>query len=156
MNTIPDNQSKKHIISFKAGFQRVGIPFLVFSQGGKLFNFLLDTGSNECVIDKRALKELGHTHCWNQLRSITGLDGIEHTVSMVNITLNLAGEDYAFEYQVVDMKKAAKIMKENTGVELHGLIGSSFLRAFNFVIDYGQCVAYQCADGALPHTAIEL
>ena len=46
---------KKFNISFKEAMELVELPIITFYNKGQKLNFLLDTGSNDCIIDSSNL-----------------------------------------------------------------------------------------------------
>lgn len=129
------------IMSFKDGFRLTGQPIVIFNQGGKSFNFMLDSGSTDCIVDKGALKSIKHKLI-NQKTTLTGMDGIQHIVPWCMITLEFNNKDYEFAYLVQDLKPILKNIKESTGVTIHGFLGSKFFNYYKYVLDFDELIAY--------------
>lgn len=132
---------KQDKMSFKAGFDLTELPIVTFYQGEKKFNFLLDTGSNNCIIDKNILKKIKYERM-EQTTSLMGLEGQQNEVGICEITLSFNGKDYSYSYLIKDMKSPFNQIKKETGVNLHGILGSNFFNTFKYVLDFDELIAY--------------
>ena len=137
LNKICNNPSKK--MSFKETYDLTGMPIVTFYQGEKKFNFILDTGSIENVIDKNAIDSLEHTPV-EQDAYLMGLDGIEHKVTVERIVFSYKGASYPFNYLVKDM--GDMLQKACPGIVLHGMLGSKFFDEYKYILDCNEFVAY--------------
>ena len=63
-----------NIISFKQGFDLTELPIVTLQQGDKKLNFLLDTGSNNSIIDKNILEKIEYKRV-NKQSNLFGIDG---------------------------------------------------------------------------------
>lgn len=139
LNKIFNNNS--NAISFKQGFDLTELPICTFYQGEKKFNFLLDTGSNSCIIDSNVLDQIKSTVI-NTKTSLYGLEGTKIDVSMCKIALDYKDNTYEFEYLIKDMGEPFNNIKQDTGVTLHGILGSKFFNKFKYVLDFDELIAY--------------
>lgn len=129
------------VMSFRQGYDLTDLPVVTLYQNKKKFNFLLDTGSNCCIIDKNILDSIEH----NQLletSTVYGMEGNVQEVSACTITLDYKNSRYTFGYLVQDMQKAFDNIKKSTGVTLHGILGSAFFAQFKYVLDFDELIAY--------------
>lgn len=134
--TVVDNA-----ISFKQGFDLTELPVITLSQGNKKFNFLLDTGSNDSIINKAALLELEYEE-EGRKSHLFGLEGRKQEVSYCNIALSYKDQVYKYSYLISDMTAAFGQIKQATGVNLDGIIGSKFFNEFKYVLDFDSLIAY--------------
>lgn len=134
-------KKKDTSISFGQGFALTQLPIISLYQGNKVFNFLLDTGSNDSIIDSNVLKDIEHTMS-DEKSSLYGLEGNAQEVGKCSITLSYQGLDYPYEYIVCDMSGPFSKIKAESGVILHGLIGSKFFNAYKYVLDFESLIAY--------------
>lgn len=129
------------IISFAEGYHLTELPLITLFQGDKKFNFLLDTGSNNSIIDKNILDQIEHTNI-DAKSNLFGLEGVSKEVPICSITLSHKGKDYKYEYLVCDMKAPFDSIKKDSGVNLHGIIGSKFFNTYKYVLDFADLIAY--------------
>lgn len=131
----------KDTISFKQGFDLTSLPVCTFTQGEKKLNFLLDSGSNDNIIDQRCLENIEY-NMMKETNSLSGLDGIKHQVSICSIDIEYKLHHYPFYYLIKDMSGPFDDIKESTGVTIHGILGSKFFNEFKYVLDFDELVAY--------------
>lgn len=134
-------KKKNTAISFGQGFALTQLPIISLYQGDKVLNFLLDTGSNDSIIDSNVLKDIEHTMS-DEKSSLYGLEGNAQEVGKCSITLSYQGLDYPYEYIVCDMTGPFSKIKAESGVILHGLIGSKFFNTYKYVLDFESLIAY--------------
>lgn len=128
-------------ISFKQGFDLTELPVVTLYCGDRKLNFLLDTGSNNCIIDSNALKDIQYENIDDE-SELFGIDGNIVRTKMCRIKLTYKNTDYEFDYIINDMSQCFGNIKKDTGVTLHGLIGSSFFNKFKYVLDFEELIAY--------------
>lgn len=131
----------KDKMSFKTAMALCQLPVVTFFQGSKSFNFLLDTGSNSSIIDGNILDEIEHTTI-NATSNLFGMEGKAKEVNCCRITLYFNDRAYTYDYLIQDMKEAFGMIKKESGVTLHGIIGSSFFNEFKYVLDFAELIAY--------------
>lgn len=131
----------KDAMDFGAAMRLCELPVVTFSQGDKNFNFLLDTGSNDSIIDSNILKDIEHK-VTSKRNLLHGMEGIKKEVSDCIITLSFKDKDYTYDYLIQDLKQAFDSIKQETGVTLHGIIGSKFFNKFRYVLDFAELIAY--------------
>lgn len=133
--------AKKNAISFQQGFDLTELPIVTFSQGKNKYNFLLDTGANNNIIDKRVLDTINHKKV-NYTSDIMGFEGNKVNADLCTITLSYKDNDYSYFYLICDMSKVFDQIKQENGVILHGIIGSKFFHEFQYVLDFAEMIAY--------------
>ena len=132
---------KPDVMSFKAGFDLTDMPVITLYQGDKRFNFLLDTGSTDSIIDSNILKEIDYK-IKNTVSNLFGMEGQTKQVKSCEITLYFGNKGYTYNYLINDMSQAFGQIKDSTGVNLHGIIGSKFFNKFRYVLDFAELIAY--------------
>lgn len=137
-NAFDDN--KKNAISFRETIDLVGIPVITFSISGKKLHFILDTGANKSIINKKIADKLGATT--EETSKVVGIEGTAKSCYYTTLNLNYKDVDYQERFQVVDMTATFKEIKSTYGVTLHGILGSSFMEKYKYVLDFKEMVAY--------------
>lgn len=131
-------------VSFRKGFQSPNIPLATFYQGDKELIFLLDTGSENNVTNRRTLRSIEHTVIDNgeETHTLSGVGGTED-VSRCTITFSCDGETYTAPFLVSSsMDAALDMIKRECGIVIDGILGSVFLRDNHVVLDYTTMTAY--------------
>lgn len=128
-------------MSFQNSMDLAELPVVTFRQGDKKINFLLDTGSNNCVIDSNFLKSIDH-EMLNLETNLYGLEGNAQKTKVCLIKMSYKGKEYEYPYVVQDMSAAFNSIKKETGVTVHGMLGSKFFNEFKYVLDFKELIAY--------------
>lgn len=131
-------------VSFKQGFVSPNIPIVTFYQGNKQLNFILDTGSDENMIDKSALKDIKHQMIElpeEEKRFVNGVGGGQET-EMCSISFGSEEDKYTENFLVADLNAPFNSISQQHCIMLHGMLGSNFLRKNNMTLDFKNLAAY--------------
>ena len=128
-------------MSFQNSMDLAELPVVTFRQGDKKINFLLDTGSNNCVIDSNILKSIDHKML-DVETNILGLEGNAQKTGVCTIKMSYKDKEYEYPYVIQDMSAAFDSIKKETGVTVNGMLGSKFFNEFKYVLDFDELIAY--------------
>lgn len=128
-------------MSFQNSMDLAELPVVTFRQGDKKINFLLDTGSNNCVIDSNILKNIDHKML-DVETNILGLEGNAQKTGVCTIKMTYKDREYEYPYVIQDMSAALDSIKKETGVTVNGMLGSKFFNEFKYVLDFNELIAY--------------
>lgn len=128
-------------MSFQNSMDLAELPVVTFRQGNKKINFLLDTGSNNCVIDSNILKSIDHKML-DVETNILGLEGNAQKTGVCTIKMSYKDKEYEYPYVIQDMSAAFDSIKKETGVTVNGMLGSKFFNEFKYVLDFDELIAY--------------
>ena len=119
------------------GLQNTGLPLIMTS--GKLKNlcFLIDTGSTHNTLffffyeQFRDEFKLLDSSCRTM-----GIEGHYKETPVIEATFNFEGVDYTSTFAVLDATDAIAQVQEETGVQIHGVLGIEFLIENKWIIDF--------------------
>lgn len=120
---------------FQYSLFQIGLPLLIVKAQAKNLCFLLDTGSNINVLDKRVAEFFqlsGRTVQQQQF----GIDGTLQITDVVKLTFSLEEREYKADFSVMDLSSAFGKVEEESGIQIHGLLGCSFMEQQKWVIDF--------------------
>ena len=141
-NTIDDIRKRNNSkISFKEAMDLVELPVVTFYNGDKKFNFLLDTGATISVIDSNILNNFPHEKI-EATGVLWGMEGNKIDVSYIRASLLYKNKVYEEDFQVVDMAASFNEVKAESGVTLSGILGNSFFKRYQYVLDFNSLIAY--------------
>jgi predicted aspartyl protease len=133
---------KSTALSFKSAMELTNLPVVTFYSGKKKLNMLLDTGSSENIISKEHLASIYYTPTGRKTE-IFGKDGIVTTDEVVNTTISYSGLKFDIEVLSTDMKDAFELIKKESGVTIHGILGSGFFTRYKYVLDFDKLMFYK-------------
>lgn len=117
------------------GLPQVGLPLLIVKAQAKHLCFLLDTGSNINVLDKR-VAEFFQLSGGTAQQLQFGIDGTLQTTDVVEMTFSLEEREYKADFSVMDLSSAFGKVEDETGIQIHGLLGCSFMEQQKWILDF--------------------
>lgn len=136
--------SKKVGFSLKETMTDIGIPIVTLKNGGKEFNFILDTGSDISHIDSNIKDSLSNIEEveGDNLTVTTANGSVEGNNNWIRVPLNYKKQSFIEDFMPLDLHDSFEVLREDTGIQLHGILGNTFLRKYRYVLDYVDLVAY--------------
>ena len=111
-------------ILLQKSLTQVDLPLLIVKAQAKNLCFLLDTGSNINVLDRRVAEffQLSESiTCQKQF----GIDGTLQTSAVVEMIFSVEEREYKADFSVMDLSSAFGKVEEESGIQIHGLLGWS-------------------------------
>ena len=144
INGVDDycRQRKRVNMSFKEAMDLVELPVVTFLNGDKKLNFLLDTGSNISQINSSILPLLDHKKVEEKNMDVTGIEGNKVNTEFCEMAITYKGQEFVGEFCIHDLDDAFAIVKEESGVQIHGILGSLFFQKYKYVFDFESLIAY--------------
>lgn len=139
-------KKNKTKLDFKNDFDVLGLPIITLKvlekDNIKDYNFIVDTGSTINIIDSNILENLDHEPL-DINTEILGIDGTagKSTGCILKIIANQ--ERYKCDFISRDMSASFGYIKEEKGIDIHGLLGSTFLNEFKYKIDFSKYQLYK-------------
>lgn len=134
-------QKKRENISFREAMDLVELPIITFYNKDKKLNFLLDTGSDFSYINKSILPSLEYTEI-NESRNIISVGGNSQSLGCCNMTVTYKSQKFIDKFYISDLDEAFGAIKAETGVQIHGILGSKFFVKYKYVLDFKDLIAY--------------
>lgn len=141
INGVQDYNKKKVKMSFKESMNLTELPVITFYNESTKLNFLLDTGSNECVINSKIIDSLNYTKL-DKKGSVFGMEGNSIDINYISIDFTYNNKSYSSSFQVVDMQDAFDRVKQESGVTIHGILGNLFFEKYKYILDFKELAAY--------------
>lgn len=141
VNNIDILNKKNDKISFRESMDLTELPIITLYNGNTKINFLLDTGSNNSHINKSFLCNLEYEET-EEVRDVVGMEGNTISNNTCNIVVHYKDKEYKENFVISDLDNAFNVVKEENGVQLHGILGSRFFEKYSYVLDFADLVAY--------------
>lgn len=130
-------------ISFKEAIDLVELPVVTFISKGRKLNFLLDTGANNSILNESVAADMN--------LEVEKFDGVETNTAGGSICLNtIVNLDIQYDdkriynenFLISNMDEAFNSVKTETGVMIHGILGSNFFTKNKYIIDFDSLALY--------------
>lgn len=142
VNTVEDVMKKNDSkISFKESMDLTELPIVTFYNGDKKLNFLLDTGSNVSHINSSIIHLLDHTKTDQKVDTI-GMEGNKVSNDICKMTVCYRNQRFEEDFIISDLNNAFDIIKQEDGVQIHGILGSKFFEKYKYILDFSELIAY--------------
>ena len=129
------------IFPLNFGLEKIGLPLILTSGRKKNVCFLIDTGSTH-----NTLFSFVYEHFKDDFRIIEenqetmGIESRFQESITVEGTFNFEGTEYTSTFAVVKANDTITQLQEDTGVQLHGILGIHFLIENKWKIDFEKMI----------------
>lgn len=123
--------------SLTFGLEKTGLPLIVTSGRLKNLCFFIDTGATHNVLFSYVYEHFKDKFkTLDEKQNIMGIEGHYEETSIIEATFNFEGIDYTSTFSVFDATDAVQQIQEETGVQIHGVLGTQFLLENGWNIDF--------------------
>lgn len=134
-------KKKNSEISFREAMDLAELPVITFYNGDRKINFLLDTGSNISYLNKSIVSSLV-VESTGEESNIIGIEGNKVNCKICKMIIRRKNQEFEEEFSIADLDKAFSIVKKESGVQIHGILGSRFFEKYKYVLDFKDYIAY--------------
>ncbi|HJG14284.1 MAG TPA: retroviral-like aspartic protease [Bacteroides xylanisolvens] len=124
--------------SLSHGLTSIGLPTIPVEVNNKKLCFILDTGSTCSLIDSTVVEYFKDIIELVGDYYISGIEGTKHKVDMITLPFNFEGQIYKPKFCVRPLLDAFKSIEDESGIQVHGLIGTDFLLKNKWIIDFNE------------------
>lgn len=139
---VHSNKEPDTKVSFKESMDLVGYPIITFYIGEKKLNFILDTGSNSSFINQSSLTEDLNYKALNKGTVVTGFKSDAKVKPYISFEFYYKTCKFEDEFCVVNLSQSFDTIKKESGVVVHGLLGSKFFQKYKYILDFDELIAY--------------
>lgn len=143
INGVEDycKQKKRENMSFREAMDLVELPVVTFYNKNTKLNFLLDTGSDLSYINKSVLSSLEYEE-GNESRNIISVGGNSQSLGCCDMIVAYKNQKFVDRFYISDLDEAFEAIKAETGVQIHGILGSKFFAKYKYILDFENLIAY--------------
>ncbi len=124
------------------GLNKAKLPIIMVKVEDKYLCFILDTGSTCCLIDSNVVEYFKDIVEPIGDYSINGIDGTMHKVDMITLPFTFEGLTYKPKFCVKSLLDAFKGIEIESGIQVHGLLGTDFMLENKWIIDFNKYGIY--------------
>lgn len=127
--------------SLNFGIEKTGMPLILTSGRKKNVCFLIDTGSTHNTLFSFVYEHFkDEFHIIEDSTKTMGIESRFQDSTTVEGTFNFDGTEYTSTFEVVKANDAIAKIQEETGVQLHGILGIPFLMENKWKIDFEKMI----------------
>lgn len=138
---VQKKNKSKEFMSFMESMNLTNLPVVTFTVKGKKLNFLLDTGCIISIITQELVSVL-NPKMLDVRSNVFGMEGNSVECGMCMLELEYKGGTYPDYFQILDMQNSFSKIKQESGVNVHGIIGTKFFQRYKSVLDFDELKAY--------------
>lgn len=124
------------------GLNKTKLPIIPVEIKGKHLCFIIDTGSTCSLIDSNVVEYFKDIATPVGDYNISGIDGTKHKVDVVALPFSFEGQSYSPKFCVKPLLEAFKDIEAESGIQVHGLLGTDFLMENKWIIDFDKLVIF--------------
>lgn len=122
--------------SISVSLQKSKLPLILVLVADNNLCLLLDTGATNNIIDQRVYEYFkGHFEELNE-GSMIGIDGTKKPTPKIILHFTFEGQEYSPIFHVFDSSKAFGVIEKESGIQIHGILGSMFFLEHGWIIDF--------------------
>lgn len=126
--------------SIREGLIKTWLPIIEAEIGNLHVNLIIDTGSTHSILDEGIAAILKDSITYVGENSLHGIEGNRVKAQEGLVFLKINGEQYQQAFSFMPLREAFASIKEESGIEVHGLLGNNFLVNNKWIVDYGKFV----------------
>ena len=138
---------KRHIVkghstvSFQEAMDLVDLPIITVQNNNIKINLLLDTGSNSSYISPGVLNSLKYDEI-DLTNTTVGFGGLSTHSKGCNMEIKYKKLTFEDTFIIMQSDDVFTAIKQECGVQVHGILGSKFFDRYSYVIDFSDLTAY--------------
>lgn len=138
---------KRHItkgnstVSFQEAMDLVDLPIITVQNNNIKINLLLDTGSNSSYISPGVLNSLKYDRI-DLTNTTVGFGGSSTHSKGCNMKIKYKKLTFEDTFIIMQSDDVFTAIKQECGVQVHGILGSKFFDRYSYVIDFSDLTAY--------------
>lgn len=123
-------------ITIKGVLNDVHLPIIEVKVQNMHLHFILDTGSTNSILDKRVIIPLEDHISYVGKYELQGIEGNAIQSLQGVLSFVCCGKAYQQTFCFMSLQKPFEVIKRDSGIEVHGILGTDFLMANKWIIDF--------------------
>lgn len=119
------------------GLQKIGLPLIPVTINKTIVCLLIDTGATQNILFTYVYEHFKNIFkILDETTKVMGIEGHYKTANVIKATFSFNNTKYTTDFAVLDASKAAMQIQEETGVQIHGILGTHFLIKNQWILDF--------------------
>lgn len=112
------------------------IPIVVGTLNGKQAYFIMDSGASVSILDETQSKDYEFRVGTESPGEISGYGGNSSPKDTYDVNVEIGGVKFDGIYRSQDLTNIISVVKESTGLNVVGIVGSNIMKEIGLIIDY--------------------
>ena len=122
------------------GLSKTGLPLIAVEMEGNNICFLVDTGATLNLLDKRVYEHINKNK-GQESKSVDtvanfGIEGVETKAPRAELNFEFENGLFKTKFTIFDTSTAFNKVEEESGIQIHGILGNEFLLENEWIINY--------------------
>ena len=70
------------------------------------------------------------------------MEGNKISNQFCKMSITYKNQIFEEEFSITDLDEAFSVVKQESGVQIHGILGSKFFEKYRYVLDFGELIAH--------------
>jgi len=115
---------------------KIGLPLIMTADKPNIC-FLIDTGATHNILFSFVYEHIKSSCTAISERSIImGIEGEMNETMQIEISLSFGGQNSKARFSIIDTDKAVAQIQSETGIQIHGILGTPFLIDNKWILDF--------------------
>lgn len=124
----------------KGVLEQIHLPIIEVKVQNMHLHFILDTGSTNSILDDRVIILLEDHISYDGKYELQGIEGNAIQSLQGVLSFVFCGKSYQQTFCFMSLQKPFEAIKRDSGIEVHGILGTDFLMANKWIIDFKEGV----------------
>ena len=127
------------------GLHKAGLPLIVVKLFGNDICLMLDTGSNQNIIDESIYEHFKDKLTTSESSGeIIGLNGVSTKKGVkVNLPFTFENQEYEEPFVCSNTTEAFDAIEKESGIRIYGIIGNHFFLEHGWILDFEKIEVYK-------------
>ncbi len=122
------------------GLNKTGLTLIAVEMEGEILCLLVDTGATLNLLDKRVYEHFNKCNSHESIHTNTisnfGIDGVEKAAKRAELNFSFEDNLFTTKFTIFDASTAFDKVEEESGIQIHGILGNEFLLENEWIIDF--------------------
>lgn len=135
-------RTKGEKLEFRNDYQNHKLPIVKLNFNGQKYNFLIDTGADVNILNKPIFDIISNGNINVTNNGLITTAGSDLVSEKADIAFKYGKKQFNENFVLVDVSNSFNSMLEDTNIQLHGILGSTFFKKHRWSIDFDNMIVW--------------